>query len=154
MSDLDDEVAQLLDEAVARLSTTRRTFTGEEALLPIWERCYDFSPQSDSQGRIVLAAAADGKHPRQWGMATQALANNRLLDALRSGAWNGQDLDAELTRLDAQDQAHYTFCPNDARFTTLPDGTLEPAEREYNVTLPPTTKAALDAPGPQLLEWW
>ena len=30
MSDLDDAVAQLLDEAVARLSTTRRTFTDEE----------------------------------------------------------------------------------------------------------------------------
>jgi hypothetical protein len=154
MSDLDDEVAQLLDEAVARLSTTRRTFTDEEALRPIWERGYDFSPQSDPQGRFALAAEADGKHPRQWRIATQALANNRLLDALRSGAWNGQDLDAELARLDAQDQTHYTFCPNDARFTTLPDGTLELVEREYNVILPLATKASLDALGPQLLERW
>src|SRR5713101_6723531 len=154
MSDLDDEVAQLLDEAVARLSTTRRTFTGEEALLPIWERGYDFSPQSDPQGRFVLAAEADSKHPRQWRLATQALANNRLLDALRSGAWNGQDLDAELTRLDAEDQTHYIFCPCDTRFTPLPDGTLETAEREYNVTVPPATKADLDALGPKLLERW
>ena len=154
MSDLDDEVAQLLDEAVARLSTTRRTFTGKEALLPIWERGYDFSPQSDPQGRFVLAAEADGKHSRQWRLATQALANNRLLDALRSGAWNGQDLDAELARLDAEDQTHYTFCPNDARFTFLPDGTLEAAEREYNVTVPAATRAAFDALGPQLLEQW
>lgn len=154
MSDLDDEVAQLLDEAVARLSTARRTFTDEEALLPIWERGYDFSPQSDPQGRFVLAAEADSKHPRQWRLAAQALANNRLLDALRSGAWYGQDLDAELAWLDAQDQTHYTFCPNDARFMTLPDGTLEPSEREYNVTMPTATKAALDALGFQLLEWW
>src|SRR5712692_1268707 len=154
MSDLDDEVAQLLDEAVARLSITRRTFTGKEALLPIWERGYDFSPQSDPQGRFVLAAEADGKHLRQWRLATQALANNRLLDALRSGAWNGQDLDAELARLDAEDQMHYTFCPNDSRFTFLPDGTLEAAEREYNVTVPAATRAALDALGPQLLEQW
>jgi len=154
MSDLDDEVAQLLDEAVARLSTTRRTFTGEEALLPIWEHGYDFSPQSDPQGRFVLAAEADGKHPRQWRLATHALANNRLLDALQSGGWNGQDLDAELARLDAQDQTHYIFCPYDARFTILPDGTLELAEREYNVTVPPATKGVLDALGPQLLEWW
>jgi hypothetical protein len=154
MSDLDDEVAQLLDEAVVRLSTARRTFTDEEALLPIWEHGYDFSPQSDPQGRFVLAAEADGKHPRQWRLATQALANNRLLDALRSGMWNGQDLDAELTRLDAEDQTHYTFCPNDARFTTLTDGTLELAEREYNVTVPSATKAALEALGPQLLERW
>ncbi len=154
MSDLDDEVAQLLDEAVARLSTARRTFTDEDTLLPIWERGYDFSPQSDPQERFVLAAEADSKHPRQWRLATQALANNRLLDALRCGAWNGQDLDAELARLDAEDQTHYTFCPNDARFTTLADGTLELAEREYNVTVPSATKAALEALGPQLLQEW
>src|SRR2546430_15034688 len=98
MSDLDDEVAQLLDETVARLSTTSRTFTGEEALLPIWERGYDFSPQSDPQGRFVLAAEADGKRPRQWRLATPALANNRLLGALRSGAWDGEGLGAGLGR--------------------------------------------------------
>ena len=154
MSDLDDELAQLLDEAVARLSTTRRTFTDEEALSPIWERGDDFSPQSDPAGRFVLAAEADGRHPRQWRLATQALANNRLLDALRSGAWDGRDLDAELARLDAEDQAHYTFCPNDKRFATLPDGALQAAEREYNVSMPPATKAALDALGNQLLECW
>src|SRR5260370_26387143 len=154
MSELDDEVAQLLDEAVARHSTARRSFTDEEELFPIWERGYDLSPESAPAGRFVLAAEADGKHPRQWRLATQALANNRLLDALRSGAWNGQDLDAELTRLDAEDQTHYIFCPCDTRFTPLPDGTLEPAEREYNVTVPPATKAALDALGPKLIEQW
>src|SRR2546427_11299936 len=151
MNELDDELARLLGEAVARLPTFRQTFTDEEALLPIWESGYDFSPQSDPQGRFVLASEADGKQLRQWRLATQALANNRLLDALRSGAWNGQHLDAELARLDAEDQTHYTFCPNDARFTTLPDGTLEPAEREYNVTVPLATKTGLDAIGPQLL---
>ena len=88
------------------------------------------------------------------GSATQALANNRLLDALRSGAWDGRDLDAKLARLNAEDQAHYTFCPNDARFTFLADGTLEEAGREYNVTVPPATRAALDALAPQLLEQW
>src|SRR5438132_1640634 len=152
MNELDDELARLLDEAVARLSTCRQTFTDEEALLPIWESGYDISPQSDPQGRFVLAYEADGKHLRQWRLATQALANNRLLDALRSGAWNGQDLDAELARLGAEDQVHYTFCPNDARFTFLPDGTLEAAEREYNVTVPAATRAALDALGPHLPE--
>jgi hypothetical protein len=154
MNNLDDEVVQLLDEAVARLSTSRQTFTDEEALLPIWESGYDFSPQSDPQGRFVLASEADGKQLRQWRLATQALANNRLLDALRSGAWNGQHLDAELARLDAEDQVHYLFCPYDARFTTLPGGTMEPAEREYNLTLPPATKVALDTLGPKLLEQW
>src|SRR5947209_19885000 len=128
MSDLDDEVGQLLDEAVARLSTARRTFTDEEALLPIWERGYDFSPQSDPQGRFVLAYEADSKHPRQWRLATQALANNRLLDALKTGAWDGQGLDAELTRLEAEDQTHYIYCPSDPRFTTLPNGALQAAD--------------------------
>ncbi len=154
MNEQDDEVAQLLDEAVARLATCRQTFTDEEALLPIWERDYDISPQSDPQGRFVLAYEADGKHPRQWRLSTQALANNRLLDALRSGAWNGQDLDAELARLDAEDQSHYVFCPYDPRFTKHPDGTLEAADSEYNVALPRETKAVLDALGPKLLEQW
>ena len=154
MNEQDDEVAQLLDEAVARLATCRQTFTDEEALLPIWERDYDISPQSDPQGRFVLAYEADGKHPRQWRLSTQALANNRLLDALRSGAWNGRDLDAELARLDAEDHSHYVFCPYDPRFTKHPDGTLEAADSEYNVALPLETKAVLDALGPKLLEQW
>src|SRR5260370_27493857 len=98
MNEQDDELAQLLDEAIARLATCRRTFTDEEALLPIWERDYDISPQGDPQGRFVLAYEADGKHPRQWRLSTQALANNRLLDALRSGAWNGRALVPELAR--------------------------------------------------------
>src|SRR5947199_3229150 len=154
MNDLDDQRAQLLDTAVKRLSTYRRTFTAEVALAEVWEDGFDISLQADPQERFVLAYEADGKHPRQWRLATQALANNRLLDALKSGAWDGQDLDAELARLDAEDQMHYTFCPNDARFTFLPGGTLEAVEREYNVTVPPATRAALDALGPQLLEQW
>ena len=154
MNELDDELARLLDEAVARLSTYRQTFTDEEALLPIWESGYDISPQSDPQGRFVLAYEADGKHARQWRLSTQALANNRLLDALRSGAWNGRDLDNELACLDAEDHIHYVFCPSDPRFTKHPDGTLEPADSEYNVALPPETEAALDALGPALFEQW
>jgi hypothetical protein len=154
MNEQDDELAQLLDEAVTRLATCRRTFTDEEALLPLWERDYDISPQSDPQGRFVLAYEADGKHPRQWRLSTQALANNRLLDALRSGAWNGRDLDAELARLDAEDRSHYVFCPYDPRFTRHPDGTLEAADSEYNILLPLETQAVLDALGPKLLEQW
>jgi len=154
MNDVDEELARLLDEAVARLSAYRQTFTDEEALLPIWESGYDISPQSDPQGRFVLACEADSKHPRQWRLSTQALANNRLLDALRSGAWNGRDLDAELARLDAEDHTHYVFCPSDLRLTQHPDGTLEPSDSEYNVALPPETKAALDVLGPALLEQW
>jgi hypothetical protein len=153
MNEMDEELAQLFDEAVARLSTYRYTFT-DDALRPIWERGYDVSPQSDPRERFVLAYEADGKHPRQWRLNTQALANNRLLDALRSGRWDGQDLEAELARLDTEDQVHYVFCPGDPRFMILPDSTLEPADLERNVVLHPETRAALDALGPRLLEQW
>ncbi len=154
MNERDDELEQLLDEAVARLSASRYTFTEEEALQPIWERGYDLSPQSDPRERFVLAYEADGKHPRQWRLSTQALANNRLLDALRSGAWDGHDLEAELKRLDTEDQVHYVFCPSDSRFATLPDGTLEPADLERNIVLNPETRAELDAFGSRLMEQW
>jgi hypothetical protein len=154
MNALDDGLAQLLDTAVKRLSTSRRTFTAEEALAEVWEDGFDISLQADPQERFVLAYEADGKHPRQWRLATQALANNRLLDALKSGAWDGQDLDAELARLDAEDHTHYIYCPADPRFTTRPNGTLEAADHEYNLTLSPETQTAFDALGQKLLEQW
>ena len=154
MNERDDELEQLLDEAVARLSVSRYTFSEEEALQPTWKHGYDISPQSDPQERFVLAFEADGKHPRQWRLSTQALANNRILDELRSGAWNGRDLEAELKRLDAEDQVHYVFCPSDARFTPLHDGTLEPADLERNIALAPEMRAELEALGPRLLEQW
>ncbi|GAC1299204.1 MAG: hypothetical protein NVSMB27_39080 [Ktedonobacteraceae bacterium] len=150
----DDELAQLLEKAVKRLSTARRTFTAEEALAEVWEDGFDISLQADPQGRFVLAYEADSKHPRQWRLATQALANNRLLDALKAGAWDGQKLDAELSRLEAEDQIHYIYCPTDSRFTTLPNGALEAADHEYNLTLAPETQAALDALGQKLVERW
>jgi hypothetical protein len=154
MNEIDDELEQLLDEAVARLSASRYTFTEEEALQPIWECGYDVSPQIDPRERFVLAYEADGKHPRQWRLSTQALANNRLLDALRSGTWDGRDLESELSRLDIEDQVHYVFCPSDSRFATLPDGNLEPTDLERNIALDPEARAKLDALGPRLLEQW
>lgn len=154
MNETEDELSQLLDEAVARLSTYRRTFTDEEALAPIWQHHYDISPQSDPQGRFVLAYEADGKHRRQWRLSTQALVNNRLLDALVVGTWNGQDLEAELARLDAEDQVSYIFCPYDPRFSLRSDGVLEPADGERNVVLTPVMQAALDALGATLLAQW
>jgi len=84
MNEVDDELTQLFDEAIARLSTYRYTFT-DDSLRLIWERGYDVSPQSDPRERFVLAYEADGKHPRQWRLNTQSLANNRLLDALDQG---------------------------------------------------------------------
>ena len=46
------------------------------------------------------------------------------------------------------------YCPADPRFSTLADGTLEAADHEYNLTLSPETRAALDALGQKLLEHW
>jgi hypothetical protein len=59
-----------------------------------------------------------------------------------------------LARLDAKDQVHYVFCQCDPRFTTIPGGTLEPADLERNVVLNPETRGALEALGPRLLEQW
>jgi len=154
MSEEDKELLRLLDDAVVRLTKRRCTFTDEEALRPIWDDGYDISLQGDPLARFALAAEADGNHRRQWHLYTQTLANNRLLDALTSGTWDGRDLEAELAGLDAEDQVQYIFCPSDPRFTTLPDGTLEPASRERAIVLSPAVQAELDALGPAFLEQW
>lgn len=147
-----EELQRLLDAAVARLSPVRRTFTEEDALASIWEAGYEVSPQTDP--RFALARDADGRQPRHWRLTTHTLANDRLLDALHTGAWNGHDLDAQLIQLDSDDEVHYVFCSLDNRFHIHSDGTLEPADHEPDVALPPNVKETLDALGPALLERW
>lgn len=154
MNEEDSELLQLFAEAVARLEQRRFTFTDAEALASIWEHTYDVSPQEDPLARFALAAEADAKHRRQWRLHSQTLANNRLLDALISHTWDGRNLEAELARLDAEDHVYYIFCPTDSRFTTLPDGTIEPAASERAHILPPSLKADLDTRGPALLKRW
>ncbi len=118
----------------------------------MWEAGYEIAPQGDL--RFCLAREADGKYPRQWRLAQHTLANEKLLDALNTGAWDGRDLDARLAHLDECDGGHHVCCPIDPRFAQRADGTLEPADRERHVDLPRTTRAALDALGPALLEHW
>ncbi len=142
----------LVDAAVEQLANTRRTFTEEEALSNAWEAGYDLSPQDDP--RFVLAAEADGMHQHHWRLSTHTLANNRLLDALRTGAWDGREIDQELARLDAQDGVHYVFCPVDPRFSRLRDGTYTLADQEPDIALPPEIKATLDALALALLDRW
>jgi hypothetical protein len=120
MGDTDD-LARLLAVAVARLLAWRRTFTEEEALSSVWEAGYEVSPAFDP--RFVLACESDGRHPPQWRLAEHVLVNDRLLGELRTGQWDGRDLDTELVRLDAADQVHYVFCPLDPRFVVRADGT-------------------------------
>jgi hypothetical protein len=148
----DDELAHLLAAVVARLRGARRTFTDEEALRPVWEAGYELSPQHDS--RFALAWETSGRGKRHWHLTTQTLANDRLLDALQSGQWDGRNLDAELARLDAVDQVAYIFCPIDPRFVVHPDGTLEHARQEDVSPLPSAFQVNLDPLGSALLEQW
>src|SRR5262245_14546383 len=147
-----DDLSRLLNVAIARLHPWRRTFTEEEALASLWEVGYEVSPASDA--RFVLARESDGNHPRQWRLADQALANDRLLGELRAGQWDGRDLDTELARLDTVDHVHYVFCPLDHRFTRRADGTLEPADHERSIALPVSVAAVFNALGPALLKCW
>ncbi len=119
-----DDLACLLNAAITRLRPWRRTFTEEEALASLWEAGYEVSPAID--GRCVLARESDGNQPRQWRLAEQALANDRLLGELRTGQWNGRDLDTALTRLDTVDHVHYVFCPLDPTSPGVPMGRSNP----------------------------
>lgn len=146
------ELRRLLDAAVERLLPTRRSFTEEEALHSVWEAGYEVSPQTDP--RFILAREAEGKHPRHWRLAVHRLANDRLLNVLAEGAWDGRDLDAELGRLSVEDNAHYIFCPLDQRFTKRADGVLDRADREATIELPEAVKTELEAFSSALLDQW
>jgi hypothetical protein len=147
-----DDLSRLLNAAIARLRPWRRTFTEEEALASVWEVGYEVSPAIDP--RFVLACESDGNNPRQWRLADQALANDRLLGELRAGQWDGRDLDTELTRLDTVDHVHYVFCPLAPRFTRRADGALEPTDHERTIVLPASVAAVFNTLSPALLECW
>ncbi len=152
MNDPLDEASLLIDEAVKRLRPWQRTFTEQEALAAVWDAGHDIPIQSDP--RFVLAQEGDGKHPRHWRLDSHTLANNRLLNDLLAGKWDGRDLEGKLAALDAEDQRHYVYCPTDPRLERNKQGILEPAERERNVILPHAMKAELDTLEPLLLERW
>jgi hypothetical protein len=152
MSDPFDEVSLLVEEAVRSLLPWRRTFTEREALSRVWEAGYEVSIQTDA--RFVLAQEGIGKHPRHWRLDSHTLANNRLLNDLVSGSWDGRDLEGKLAELDTEDQRHYVYCPTDPRLEQNRQGVLEPAERERNVTLPRATREELAVLGPLLLARW
>lgn len=152
MNDLFDEVSLLVDAAVERLQPWRYTFTEREALGWVWEAGYEISIQSDA--RFVLAQEGDGKHPRHWRLDSHTLANNRLLNDLLAGSWDGRDLEGKLAALDTEDQRYYVYCPIDPRLELNKQGVIEPAERERNVTLKRATKEELEVLGPLLLAYW
>lgn len=148
----DAGLRRLLDAVAQRYADSRRTFTEEEAFAGIWEAGYDVSPQSDS--RFSLAREADGKNPRHWCLASQLIANNRLVEALEKEAWDGRDLDAELARMDGGEGGHHVFCAVDPRFASCADGRLDLADREDDVPLPDEVRSELNALLPSLRERW
>ncbi len=144
-----DERAALLDAAVARLASTRRTFTEEEALAPLWEAGFEVTPYDDSRLRLAWEASATA--PRHWCLAHHVVANDRLHDRLVTGKWDGRNLDAELKRLSARDGVHYVLYPHDPRLAHHA-GIWELATHERNVRLDPATRSALEALLPGLLD--
>ncbi len=149
---METEVGHLLEEAVERLRPTRRTFTEDEALSAVWELGIELPIHVDS--RFVLARERDAKHPRQWRLAEQVLGNDRLLDALNQGTWDGRDVDAKLAELEAEDGVHYVFCPVDPRFQMDRNGTLRSADREVEVELAPEERSRLDELAAELTTLW
>ena len=148
----DAALRRRLDAAVQRLAAARRTFTEEDALAEIWEAGYNVSPQDDS--RLILGREADGRSPRHWHLAGQVVANNRLIQSLEVGTWDGRDLDAELARLDREHGGHHIFCPADDRLAVHPDGRIELADDERDLALPEEVRSSLDGLADRLLERW
>jgi len=149
----DSELSELLEAAVERLAPLRRTFTDDDALGTIWAAGYDIGPQYDP--RFVLVQEGRGaKRPRHWRLMSHTVANNLLLESSLNGTWNGQDVDAELARLDHRLGGHHVFSPFDPRFLARSDGRVEPSEREQQGELDATTKAELDTYAPRLRDEW
>jgi hypothetical protein len=149
---MDKRLRRLLDAVERKYAGSRRTFTEEEAFADIWEAGYDASPQSDP--RFALGQEAHGKNQRHWCLASQVLANNRLIEALETATWDGRDLDAELARMGEGGGPHFVFCPVDPRFVQGAEGRLDLAAREDDVALSDEVRSELDALLNSLRESW
>jgi hypothetical protein len=146
----DAGLRQRLDDVVRRLTATRRTFT-EEVFADIWEAGYEVSPQVDA--RFVPVAQVSSRGPRQWHLSSQVVANNRLIEGLVAGTWDGRNVDAELARMDGAG-GHHVFCPTDERLFVHPDGRVDLADDERDLALPAEVQSGLDALADRLLERW
>jgi len=154
-----DELSHLMHESVARLSSTRRTFTEREALGEIWNAGYEVSIQSDP--RFVLAQE-QGRQLSHWRLSSHTLANNRLLHDLLTERWDGHDLDVHLAELDVAEQTketeeqttHNVYCPLDPRLVLNKQGVLELREQERNIAVPHHVQTTLDKLKELLLTRW
>jgi hypothetical protein len=148
----DAALRRRIDAAVKRLAAARRTFTEEEALAEVWEAGYNVSPQDDP--RFILGPEADGRNPRHWHLTGQVFANDRLIESLEAGTWDGRGLDAELSRLDREHGGHHVFYAADGRLAVHPDGRVELADDERDQALPDEVRTSLDGLADRLLERW
>jgi hypothetical protein len=151
MTELSPEEKTFLDEAYALLKTSRRTLTEKEALHNALREGYELKLSFDE--RFARAEGRQGTILPHWRLAEQTLANTRLLNDLKSGLWDGQNLDEKLRTLDQEDQLHYTFYPHDPRLFQNRQGTWE-ATGERPITLPLGLKEDLDAFKKNLLARW
>lgn len=148
----DAAVRRKLDAAVQQMAAARRTFTEEEALKEIWDAGYNVSTQDDA--RFILGREADGRSPRHWHLTGQVVANNRLIESIEAGVWDGRDLDAELARLDQEHGGHHVYCPADDRLIVHPDGRIDLADDERDLSLSEDVRTSLDGLTARLLERW
>lgn len=152
MSGFLPEEQQFLDEAVTRLRATRRTFTDRDALDDAWQAgCEDLTLDYDE--RFVKAQARHGQYDPHYRLQEHILANNRLVNDLLDGSWDGLYLDARLETLDAGEGGHHIFYPHDPRLRQNRQGRWE-ATIERNIVLDPQEQAELDALAPALLDAW
>jgi hypothetical protein len=146
------EEQKFLDEAVARLRVTRRTFTDRDALDTAWQAgCEDLTLDYDQ--RFVKAQARHGQYDPHYRLQEHILANNRLLNDLLDGSWDGLYLDARLETLDASEGSQHIFYPHDPRLRQNRQGRWE-ATVERTITLGAQEQAELDALAPALLAAW
>lgn len=100
----------LLDAVVKEWSTSRYTFTEEEALRNIWAIGEDIRLREDT--RFWEIEGTD-----HFQLAEHKLANELLVDRLWQGVWDGTDLDRELEKLDSTlPGSFHVFCKADPRF--------------------------------------
>jgi hypothetical protein len=141
MSELSSNEKAFLDEAYERLRTTRRTFTEKEALHSARLEGYELKLSFDE--RFAMTEPRQDRIPPHWRLAEQTMANTHLLNELKAGTWDGQQLDEKLVELDQEDHQHYTFYSHDPRMFKNRQGAWE-ATGERQITLPPDLKEVLD----------
>lgn len=153
MSILKPEEKALYDQVAARLSDTRRTFTEREAMQPVLQQGLDYPIFYDYADRFIEVDPDGGLREPHWRLKEHMLVNDRLLNDLRSGAWDGRDLDQRLEELDKENHRHTIFYAHDKRLRQNHLGNWE-AVKEASVSIPPAVQQELTTLKPALFARW